>query len=195
MRLAIIALLLAGTAAPAIAQSDNAIPSRVDKLDRPDRLVNYIDLTRIQPVSARVGYAKIAKNKHTEKSAMPFGADQVHRLSAVIGRDYDSARMALSSIDDKREVPVISKHGMAYSGFHQGSGETSCTLSVYLSGAEMPTRAAAFSRSCPPLNVRNLTTRPSIRLAPWTRRLCCGWLASSLRTEAQRPGACRRAGH
>jgi TolA-binding protein len=34
MRLAIIALLLAGTAAPALAQSDNALPSRVDKLEK-----------------------------------------------------------------------------------------------------------------------------------------------------------------
>jgi hypothetical protein len=41
-----------------------------------------------------------------------------------MGRTYDSARMALTNIDAKREVPVISKGNTAYSGFHQGSGET-----------------------------------------------------------------------
>lgn len=93
-------------------------------VDRPERIVKYIDLSRVQPVSGRVGYAKIAKNKHKEASATPFGAEQVHRLSAVMGRDYDSARMALSDIDSKREIPVVAKAGFAYSGFHQGAGET-----------------------------------------------------------------------
>jgi hypothetical protein len=41
-----------------------------------------------------------------------------------MGRTYDSARMALADIDERREVPVISKAKTAYSGFHQGSGET-----------------------------------------------------------------------
>jgi hypothetical protein len=43
---------------------------------------------------------------------------------SVMGREYDSARMALANIDNKREIPVISKSNTAYSGFHQGSGET-----------------------------------------------------------------------
>ena len=93
-------------------------------VDRPIRDVRYIDLNRIQPVSARVGYAKIAKTRHKEASSKPFNEDQVARLSAVMGRHYDSARMALSDVDGRREVPVISKGARAYSGFHQGSGET-----------------------------------------------------------------------
>jgi hypothetical protein len=88
------------------------------------RRVDYIDLTRIQPVSARTGYAKIAKTRHNQASAKDFTNEQVGRLSAVMGRTYDSARMALTNIDAKREVPVISKGNAAYSGFHQGSGET-----------------------------------------------------------------------
>jgi hypothetical protein len=32
--------------------------------------------------------------------------------------------MALSSADEKREIPVITKSSQPYSGFHQGSGET-----------------------------------------------------------------------
>lgn len=92
--------------------------------DRPERQVEYIDLSRIQPVSVRVGYAKIAKTKHGEASASAFDNERVSRLSHVMGRHYDSAKMALTTIDEHREVPVLAKDGRAYSGFHQGSGET-----------------------------------------------------------------------
>lgn len=92
--------------------------------DRPKRQVEYIDLSRLQPVGTRVGYARIAKNKHLEKSATPFSTEQVARLSQIMGREYDHARMAISSIDSTREIPVLSKAGRPYSGFHQGSGET-----------------------------------------------------------------------
>lgn len=92
--------------------------------DRPERPVNYIDLSRLQPVATRVGYASIAKQRHSEQSATTFTADQVSRLSGIMGREYDDARMAISSLDAKREIPVLSKQGRTYSGFHQGSGET-----------------------------------------------------------------------
>ena len=92
--------------------------------DRPERRVEYIDLSRLQPVGTRVGYARIAKNRHDEASATDFGEDQVQRLSEILGRTYDSAKMALSNIDENREIPVLSKSGHGYSGFHQGSGET-----------------------------------------------------------------------
>lgn len=92
--------------------------------ERPERQVEYIDLSRIQPVSARVGYAKIAKTRHKEASAKPFDEQQVQRFSAVMGKSYDAARMALTNIDKKREIPVLGKMGASYSGFHQGSGET-----------------------------------------------------------------------
>lgn len=104
-------------------------------VERPLREIEYIDLSRIQPVAARVGYAKIAKSKHTEKSAKAFDVDQVARLSSVLGRTYAGARMALSTIDDRREVPIISKGNINYSGFHQGSGET--TVAELLQ-AELP---------------------------------------------------------
>jgi energy-coupling factor transporter ATP-binding protein EcfA2 len=93
-------------------------------VDRPTRQVEHIDLSRIQPVSARVGYAKIAKTKHKEASARAFDADRVQRLSEIMGRHYDAAKMATTTIDEHREIPVISKGRAAYSGFHQGSGET-----------------------------------------------------------------------
>ncbi len=92
--------------------------------ERPERRIEYIDLSRIQPVGVRVGYAKIAKSKHTEASSIPFDAEQTKRFSFVMGKDYDSAKMAYADVDDKREIPVISKAHGSYSGFHQGSGET-----------------------------------------------------------------------
>jgi predicted ATPase len=104
-------------------------------VNRPYRPVSYIDLSRIQPVSARVGYAKIAKTKHKEASSKPFDAQQVKRLSDIMGREYEGAKMALSTIDSEREVPVITKQHTEYSGFHQGSGETTM---VELLRADLP---------------------------------------------------------
>lgn len=95
--------------------------------DRPARPVEYIDLSRVQPVSVRAGYAKIAKTKHSEKSSEAFDQNRVRRLSRILGRQYDAAKMALSDIDDKRFVPVVSTHGISYSGYHQGAGETTST--------------------------------------------------------------------
>jgi predicted ATPase len=103
--------------------------------DRPRRRVSYTDLSRLQPVGTRVGYARIAKNRHIEASARQFSPDQVARLSEVMGRRYDAARMAISDIDAGREIPVLRKGEATYSGFHQGSGET--TMAEVL-GIDLP---------------------------------------------------------
>ena len=92
--------------------------------ERPLRRLVYLDLSRLQPVGTRVGYARIAKNRHEEESATDFTDDQVARMSGIMGKEYDAAKMALSNIDATREVPVLTKEGTRYSGFHQGSGET-----------------------------------------------------------------------
>jgi predicted ATPase len=91
--------------------------------ERPRRKVSYNDLSRLQPVGTRVGYARIAKTRHTEHSSTQFTPEKVSRLSQIMGRDYDFARMAVSDIDTNREIPVLSKGQTEYSGFHQGSGE------------------------------------------------------------------------
>jgi len=88
------------------------------------RHVEYIDLSRIQPVSARVGYKRIANPVIKEIGASPFGDDRLSRYSAIMGRKYDLARMATTSADPHRKVPVIVHMGAEYSGFHQGAGET-----------------------------------------------------------------------
>lgn len=91
--------------------------------ERPKRRVRHIDLNRLQPVGARVGYARIAKTNHKEKSATPFDERKVKRFSHVMGKHYDTARMALSDIDESRRIPVITRGRIQYSGYHQGSGE------------------------------------------------------------------------
>ena len=69
--------------------------------NRPTRHVVYVDLSRIQPVSGRIGYAKIAKSRHKEASATAFDEAKVKRLSGIMGRHYDGAKMALTDIDAK----------------------------------------------------------------------------------------------
>jgi predicted ATPase len=94
---------------------------------RPTRPVRYIDLSRIQPILARVGYSKITKTAHQEASSTPFDKYRLARLSQIMGRDFDAAKMALTSIDSVRTVPVLGHQGASYSGFHQGAGETTIT--------------------------------------------------------------------
>jgi len=92
--------------------------------ERPKRRVEYIDLSRIQPVSARLGYVKIANPMLSEATTTAFPADRLARVSEIMGRPYESARM--SSVDEAptRLVPVLEHRGSSYSGFHQGAGET-----------------------------------------------------------------------
>lgn len=92
--------------------------------ERPARNVNYIDLRRIQPIAARVGYSKLAKDALRETSATHFDKDRLARFSQIMGWDFDSARMAVTDADAKRIVPVLSQRGTVYSGYHSGSGET-----------------------------------------------------------------------
>ena len=92
--------------------------------DRRERHVENIDLSRIQPVSARVGYSRLAKPQHKEASAVTFDAERLTRLSGILGKKYEIASMALTDFDPSRSVPVIANKGVRYSGFHSGAGET-----------------------------------------------------------------------
>jgi predicted ATPase len=92
--------------------------------DRRERHVENIDLSRIQPVSSRVGYFRLAKPQHKEVSADSFDRDRLSRLSNIMGRSYEIASMSLTDFDSTRLVPVIKHHGVRYSGFHGGAGET-----------------------------------------------------------------------
>lgn len=90
---------------------------------RPERHVEFNDLTRIQPIAARVGYTRLVKSHHEETSATLFDKYRLDRFSEIMGRTYDLAKMALTNVDARRDVPVLSQKGATYSGFHQGAGE------------------------------------------------------------------------
>jgi hypothetical protein len=74
-------------------------------------------------VSARIGYARIAKAGVTETTFQSFDEEKLARLSEVMSKKYDSAKFSMTDVDDKRPVPVVSLSGQQYSGFHQGAGE------------------------------------------------------------------------
>jgi predicted ATPase len=92
--------------------------------ERKDRKVEYIDLRRIQPISARTGYARMAKKEVRETSTDVFDRVTLDRLSNIMGRLYDSAKLSTTDADETRKVPVLSKNGRNFSGFHGGAGET-----------------------------------------------------------------------
>lgn len=91
--------------------------------ERRRRAVRFVDLRRMQPIVAQVGYAKIAKTASAESQRDLFDPTKLLRYSAILGRRYDEAGFALSDVDTKRWVPVISTSNDKYSGFHQGAGE------------------------------------------------------------------------
>lgn len=91
--------------------------------DRPKRRVKYIDLRRIQPIVARTGYSKLAKDATKEMSAAIFDKVRLARLSQIMGKPFVSTRMALTDADDKRIVPVFSHNQETYSGYHAGAGQ------------------------------------------------------------------------
>lgn len=90
---------------------------------RPKRAVEYLDLRRIQPVSARSGYGKLLKKNVNEGAHQPFSEDLLSRFSDVMGKQYDAAGISLTDVDAKKSVPVLRASGARYSGFHQGAGE------------------------------------------------------------------------
>ncbi len=92
--------------------------------ERAERNVAYIDLRRVQPVPARLGYTRLVKGHHEEVSATLFDSVKLNRFSQIMGRQYELAKMALTDADPKRPVPVLAQQGTTYSGFHQGAGET-----------------------------------------------------------------------
>lgn len=94
---------------------------------RPVRQVEYIDLARIQPVSARTGYLKLAKPMIKEESATAFDQPTLSRLSQIMGRNYVGGKLSITEADATRSVPVIVIGGKDVSGFHQGAGEFTVT--------------------------------------------------------------------
>ena len=49
--------------------------------------------------------------------------------------EYSAAKMAITDFDKTRLIPVVTKNGKPYSGYHQGAGEMTM---VELLQAELP---------------------------------------------------------
>jgi predicted ATPase len=94
---------------------------------RPERPVEYIDLSRTQPVSARTGYSRLAKPTLKEAKFTPFENDRLLRLSEIMGKKYSAARMSITDADENRAVPVVAREGADVSGYHLGAGEITMT--------------------------------------------------------------------
>jgi len=106
-------------------------PARVSKLterwrgnpDRPLRAVEYLDLTRTQPITSRVGFLQLADPNLEERGSDTFDETNLRRLADIMGRPYSTVRMSLTSAHPSRRVPIVEMHGSDISGFHQGAGE------------------------------------------------------------------------
>jgi len=94
---------------------------------RPERNVAYIDLTRILPIGARVGYTRIVKSQHHETESNVFEPSKLERLNRIMDRPYRSAKLAKTNVDKRRAVPVLGHHKVEFSGFNQGQGEITMT--------------------------------------------------------------------
>ncbi len=91
--------------------------------ERPERSVQYIDLRRIQPVGARMGYARILKSGVAEGAFVAFDLPRLQRLTQIVGKQYTSAGISVTDAGADKPVPVLQLGGLRYSGFHQGAGE------------------------------------------------------------------------
>ncbi len=91
--------------------------------ERPERQVEYVDLRRIQPVGARVGYAKLLKFGVAEGEFKAFDAARLTRLSNIVGKQYVGAGISVTDAGADKPIPVLEIQGLRYSGFHQGAGE------------------------------------------------------------------------
>lgn len=90
--------------------------------DRPERRTRFIDLRRIQPLGARVGFAKMLKSGVSEGTHNAFDEDRLSRFSYIMGRKFEGAGVSTTSADDGRLVPVVTDENARTSGFHHGAG-------------------------------------------------------------------------
>jgi len=82
-----------------------------------------VDLRRIQPVGARVGYARILKAGVAEGAFAAFDTARLQRLTQIVGKQYTGAGISVTDAGADKPVPVLQMGHLRYSGFHQGAGE------------------------------------------------------------------------
>lgn len=90
---------------------------------RPSRHVIWQDISRTLPISAEVGYAKIANSLAREISSDVLDDDLKGYYSSIMGKRYTEARWSTADADPEKQIGVVSVNGFNYSQFHQGAGE------------------------------------------------------------------------
>jgi len=80
-------------------------------------------MARLQPLTVRTGYFRIAKPYVKEVSANPFNQEALSRISEIMGKSYSGGKFAVTDADTERPVSVLASEGNEFSGFHQGAGE------------------------------------------------------------------------
>lgn len=89
---------------------------------RPKRNVIFLDIARILPLDAAIGYAKIAKQRAAEIGTKELSEESRTRLSHILGREYSRARFVTTG-QSKKEVGLLTRPFGEISQFHQGAGE------------------------------------------------------------------------
>ena len=116
-----------GSGPSVVGEMKKASDRWVGTADRPERSVKYIDMARLQPLTGRTGYFRIAKAGVKELSSKTLTEHVVSRISEIMGRVYNWGKLALTDADEKRPVSVLESAGNSFSGFHQGAGELTVT--------------------------------------------------------------------
>ncbi|MFI6023986.1 ATP-dependent nuclease [Amycolatopsis magusensis] len=89
---------------------------------RPARHIYLLDISRVVPLDALVGYAQVAKRTSREASSLQLGDRFRSDLGYVLNRDYSDARFARTD-ESQKTVGILGQDFGDYSAFHQGAGE------------------------------------------------------------------------
>ncbi|MGD9576576.1 ATP-dependent nuclease [Desulfovibrio sp.] len=87
------------------------------------RHVVWQDISRTLPISAEVGYAKIANSVAREIASDSLTEPLKTYYSNIMGKRYTHASWAQSDVDEEKKIGVVEINGAKYSQFHQGAGE------------------------------------------------------------------------
>jgi predicted ATPase len=105
--------------------------------NRYERNVFWFDVSRTLPLDASAGYARVAKLAAGEISTEELSDESRQDLSAILGRDYVSARFAAPDVNENRLVGLLGRDFGEISQFHQGAGEDT-TLDLIRALQEVP---------------------------------------------------------
>ncbi|GAB3003443.1 bacteriophage protein [Amycolatopsis acidiphila] len=88
---------------------------------RAERVLFFLDISRIQPIDTLIGYGKLAKSAAFSGDGMLELSDEFRALlSRVLGISFSSGKVLSQG---EKQVGVLERNNMTYSNYHQGAGE------------------------------------------------------------------------